>query len=1118
MFFANNSPVLGEYETKPYDEFSSFTRSEDGFGDELYINEKISQFKISGRDIKFSGVYEEITPLSTYFPEIDGAYKLPDQTMYTNELFYPIVLDTECGQRILGVKFKNCKDIKTLIKHYSTEINKDVYIYGSYTIHAPKYSVEFAPNSDFNESPLSTNMVTFNIFIPLGVLNQDIKTYSLGKQFIKEYGPMLIEMNGVYVKLGQDKVTYYSDQGKVKILNKNEYENEYNKLSCNYWLACKIDLTSNIYRDTEPSLTTTSDGINFFLSDEYRKLLTNVETASGGALSWWLQTGDDMWSGVWRKRNFDIITVDLRNDLTTNLNYFGYDESPMVSCDEQRNRAAQKVFYGNKIGGYTYLPDANLNSLTRCITANNPLTAIQVRLTDSNDSNPLTSNTTYYAKITVRMNYSGFDQDDIDILPENEKDNISVVGSKKKDKFKKAPVNKCIELYVPFAWYDENHLPEGRVIEYGTYARGSYGTSTSPVITFAPIGLLTELLNKMDAKNREVILSSDIDLSEWNKYLLDNMSIDFIAEPIPASVCKLYKNYGMFNSLNLNMGSFVEIEYNKSNLEWDVTEKSRYFFDGSNENFFELPSSINTIESWIDNIRNVTLNSYILDPSLYTITTDNLLVLNVENISEYLNGSSMIGKYMLNLYLDVSEYNLSNYTYEEYVQNFNTQNSIKFVPYEGTSLDPYRIVERTATENLIFSSTDKLFETIQVGGKIAMQVDVDKSKIKTLQGKVGSYSQDKKINSNLSSMPDIQKLFVIDEKSPVFDLEASVYFDGQLDTIGDYRGKKLEFVIKADNTYNKDSNQYVLSDYYFVGIGTYDFDCALGLAKYDTETKTLKKTILVGFGDYNTKNIKSNTWYKLRVIATKTYIRVIFNELNEPERLVINYNISSKNSDIAGTNAGNYEELVYLVKGLSNLDITYLNNIGQKTGSDFVNGNVDTSLITNKRPSGFMSGFAVYNNLTYVTDIKYRIQKPKIRKFANVEDNTELTTVLSLVEDKYGTFDNVKFVGKTLNNTLILHIDDALYYMNTSNDPVKFIKEDVLSVSIYNNMIIVTSRLNNATNIVIWTETFKNQFNVFLKDNNFNIDHIYRYLAYTQRNIQDIYINNGQINVVLNTL
>jgi hypothetical protein len=1108
LFIANNSPILDTYDTVPYDSFSSLTRISNTF----YFNEKIKQYSESGREPIVTGIYEEIIPFSNIFTEINGQIILNDKSTFRNRFFNPVIVDTECGKRTIGVRFRNCKDILTTIKRYATELSSEVHLYGSFTFHVPSYSVKYAPHSNFEISELYEDYVKFNVFSPLGILNEKIKVYTLGKSFIKEHGGMIIELNGIYVKLSSDHISNSSNTTQsLTIKNQNPYEDKYNELYCKYWLSATLDFNSPVYRDSEPDFSTSKDGVNFFLSNDVRKLLSSLESSSNelsGDYNWWIPSSD-----IYRKRDFDIITVDLSNDIITNLNYYGYDGNPIVDCSEQRDRASTKILYGNKVGGFEFSSEQSVQSNTQCVTAIEPLKALQIRLTDGNSN--ITPNTTYYAKLTVRMNYSGFDQRDIDVLQENEKMKLKILGTNKKEIFKKAPVVKCYTMYVPFSWYDTNHTPSNNIIEYANFIRGSYGHGDSPNITLAPFGLMTELLNNMDIVDKQNINISENDFTEWNKYILDNMSVDAIYEQIPSSVYKLYKNYGIFNKLDLNIGSYVQIDYNKADqIEWDVIENFKYFFDGSSENFFELPNQINTMISWVNNVRSIKLNNYEVSNNLYNITENNNLILNGDTFS-YFNSSEMYSKHMLNLYLDVFNTSQNNFTFEEYVQNFNTNNQISFIPYESTTVTPFRIVERTPSENLIFNSSDELYTVINVGGYQAMKVNINNTQIRTAYGKVGSSNNLNDINLNLSEMSDVNKLFMIDEDSPVFDMESLVYFDEQLDKIGDYRGKKFEFVIKGNTTYNTSSENYNLSEYYFVGIGTYEFDVGLGIAKYDSITDTLNKSFLVGFGDYNTKNLKSKTWYKLRVIATSDYIRVIFNEKDKPERLVINYNVSPQNNDLTGINEGNYEELVYMVKGLNNLDVTYLNNISKKTGSEFVSGNVNLALAASKRPSGYLSGISIFNEYTYVTNIVYRIQKPKLRSFSNVSDCVDITDFITYIKQNFGEFGIVKFVGKTLNNTIVIHVDDILYYSDKNKLPVKYIDSGVVKTSIYQNMVIVVKTLNNTSNLMVIPETFKNEYNIFIKDNNFNVDHIYRYLTYTNRQINNVYTDNDQISIVM---
>jgi hypothetical protein len=123
---------------------------------------------------------------------------------------------------------------------------------------------------------------------------------------------------------------------------------------------------------------------------------------------------------------------------------------------------------------------------------------------------------------------------------------------------------------------------------------------------------------------------------------------------------------------------------------------------------------------------------------------------------------------------------------------------------------------------------------------------------------------------------------------------------------------------------------------------------------------------------------------------------------------------------------------------------------------------------------------------------------------------------MTYIRQSFADFTEVKFVGKTLNGTLVVHVDDILYYSDSNKKPVKFIEKDVVEASIYQNLVIVTTKLNGAANVIIVPESFKDEYSVFLKDNNFNVDHIYRYLAYTNRTIDKVYVNDGQLSIVLN--
>lgn len=1067
-FLANNSKTICDYSTIPDDNFSKLIRS----GNKLQLSDNISSLINSNKKFGFVGVYEEIQPYSNFFDGLSEKIQLKSGEEFTNKLYTPIYINTACGRRIVGIKFVNCKLIKQLIKEYSTDINSEVPLYGSFTIHVPRYAIENAPNKDFEVSDIYSNYVKFNLVANLGILNDNIKTYSLSKTMMIERGSMLIDLNGLYIKVGQDRVMF--DGNQLTIKKNNIFESEYNELLCKYHIDSVIGSYVTVYRDSNIDIE--KEGTDFFFDVASRKLLTTVNDKT-----WWTP------KEAYIKRDFDIQVIDIKNDIASNINYFGYDQLE-DNCDDQIQKYSKKIFFGKTIG----------ETITDCISSNKPFNALSIKFRDNNKK---VSNTVYYAEVTVKVNYSGVDQKDIDILPLNDKNKI--VGVNGKDKFKKAPVVSCYKTIIPICTniIDKDH------ITYGEYINYAYLDKKENAITFVPYGLMTELLNKMDSIDRTYILQNNTTFEAWNKQFIENLSIDNIFEILPSNICKLYKNYGITNDISLNIGSYIEINHNVSNLEWDVLSTYRTYFNGEREAFFALPNELLDISVWYENVRDITLNNYIIPTENYKVY-DEKIVFN--NLSSYLIDTESYIKCYLNVFAN-NIIDTDNFQVDQVESDFNTKNDIDFIPYEGTKTNPFRLSTRVNTEEFLFGNDNTIFNIVDIKGYKALKANINNTKFDINLGKSGSDTIVGEIDTSLSNIKDISKLFVIDENSTIFDLESNVLFDNILDEQGNYKNKTYQYIVRGKSEYDPSSKLTYISEYYFVGIGVYNFDIALGVAKYDIESKTFKKSFLAGYGNYKTKRIKTNEWYKLRVITSNDYIRVVFNEENQSERLVINYNLIK---DIAEVNQGNNEELVYQVKELNNLGIHYLlDDITSYTDNQFIN-NINIELANTIRPNGYLCGFVISNEFTYVTNIKYKISKPINRKLFNVSDVTDLTSIISKIELTYEKVNDVTFVGKCLNGTIVIVADNTLYYYR-NNKIVKFIENDVANVIIYENYVIISTKLNNNYNIIITNESFNRDNTIFIKDNNFNVDQIYRYLSFTNRNIKGIFVNNGQITLFL---
>jgi len=1133
LFFANNSIPLNSYSTMPFDSFSGSNDITGGcvrnvnisghnFSNIINLNQKIQQYKLSGKPLDINCVYEEITPLSNYFPEINGEMTLSSQKPFKNIFFNPVIVKTEQYQRVLGVHFKNCKDIKTTINRFATEINKEVYIYGSYTIHIPKDAVKYAPQSDFTDSNLIRGYVKFNTFVPLGILNPDIRSYTLSKNFIKQdqIGGMAIELNGIFIKVSPNNFTVNNDNT-ITILKQNPYENYYDSLECRYFIGTDLELHGSLSPVSNVQISSQDNGeSSFLLSSDISNLLSNLQDKTKYTIDdykWWLPNT----TNVWRKRDFETLTVDTVNDFVSNINY---------NSDTACVSAIERVFYGNQIGGCLDNTTKNIKSL-------------QVKLTDGGIHNDIrvTANNTYYAEIRVQVNYSGISTDGINLLSKSDRLALAILNYKGKNHFNLAPVKTCVTLYVPFTWYDSvttneknirllsdgSESPNYAVLEMANFIKGSCSNKT-PTFTFAPYGLMTYLLDTIE-NTSSIDLLKDVDhfdMSEWNEYFINNMVIENIYEQVPQNVYnivqtnedsivvdqsitknhRLFHKFGLLNNVNINPGAYINVTYNKSDFNWKVLDNSLFFFEGSAQQFFDVPPAIYNMTDWITSIENITLNNVVVPNTLYTVYPNHITFNNTDLVT-LLTGSKFNIQYYYNIYFNPAS-NKENYEFVTYKNNFNTEQDINFIPYEAAENDLFKLVNRIPTKNLIYSSNDPLYDIVSVDGKACLK-SLPKTTISTVFGKAGTQinTNINAIKFNTSPFADVQKLYVIDEQLSIFDLSTDVYFDSYLDNIPGYKGKKCEFILKGETNYNPNTGKQNITSYYFVGIGTYDFDISLGLANFDPKTNTFKKTFLASFGDYNTKNIKSNTWYKLRVIITTDFIRVIFNEKTENERLVLNYAIANNRPQQAPL-TGEMEQDIYNVAGLSNLGITYLNEVGNKTGDKFVAANVDTDLALNIRPSGFINGINLYNEYTYITNVQYNIEKPVDRIFGDCTDTVDNSNIFVEISKAYGKINKVNFVDKTLNGTLIIVADNVLYYKKTNI--VKY-KENVVGVNVFNDLVCIQINNNGIFDTIIVPETFNKISSLYIKDNNFNVDNIYQYLKFTNRTIGSIFTSNNKI-------
>lgn len=1073
LFSYEKNTILDTYYTEPFDSFSDLTKIND---QTFSINEKCKQIKSSGKLFGTIGIFEEVYPNSNKFDSIGDIIENDDGSSFINKLFLPIVFEAGEARRVVGVRFKNCNEITKIINKLSNEIHSDVQLWGSFTFTIHNSAVKFRPSSKvaLETDPENPNHYLCTIFVPLGVLDDTRKNYSLSTEFlhnIENSGVTQIKLNGVFVRLFNEHLSYDGDN--IKLLFSNEFESKEKGLYVRRYLSAKIDLKAKIERiqtlNSEDLPTTYAvDSVSRKFFKELEKDITSF--------NWWKPTE------IWRKRNFSIESVSLDGDVLSGLT-FG-------------DTTINKIFYGNE---FSEKPKG-----------------LRLRFNDGQ----ITPNAVYYAKVKFKIDYSGFSanqvaadsQSSYKALSEDDARRLKVPGGAKEKYFdwKTAPAGSCYELYIPISWYDKNTTGDNNIIEWANYISNSSDGS----LTFTPIGMMSWFINNSADAGRQIpdelkdLISTtkDWDLTDWNDYFLNNMYIEFIAEKVPESVYKIFDKLAFLNIYSINVGSYLNIKYDQASLPWKVFNNTRLYSRSINKFIYDIPKEVKPLEKWIGNVDKITFNNLVVPLNYYDVNKT-AIVMKDSDFLRSATGANLKAVYISDLFFDSN-------TTEVVKDDFNITRQITWIPYEADDSEKYVIVTPQASESMVFSSNDSLYEIVEVNKEKAFKPIMTKTGIELSYGKnKAGVVKDNLVKFDKDSQLNISKVFLLNEKNIVFDISADVYFDPEMDNLKSYKGKKFEFILNSDILNDPNTKNNILDNYYFVGIGTYDFDISLGQAKFDPTNDIINKSFLAGFGEYKTQGIKTGVWYTLRCVVTKTTVKVFFNVRDDNEKLVISYDIDNLNEQSDKKITGKFEEAVYLAAGLTNMGITYPQNLESKTTKGFLAENFNEEMINAFKPNGILTGIRVFNEFTFITNIQYKYQVQGKRRFGNPSDTLDLSSILFQIEKLGGDSNNISFIGKTLSGTIVIQSGDKLFY-KLNNQNVNFYDDGIRKVYINKDKVVILYTPSKNNYVIVMDGKFQTTRNLFIEDQAFNKDQLYRYLEATNRGIEDIFINNDKINIV----
>ena len=105
----------------------------------------------------------------------------------------------------------------------------------------------------------------------------------------------------------------------------------------------------------------------------------------------------------------------------------------------------------------------------------------------------------------------------------------------------------------------------------------------------------------------------------------------------------------------------------------------------------------------------------------------------------------------------------------------------------------------------------------------------------------------------------------------------------------------------------------------------------------------------------------------------------------------------------------------------------------------------------------------------------------------------------------------MNFFSKTLNKTYIILIGTTLFYKLQGRETT-FYSDDVDSVAIYKDKVLIKFICNKIT-FVVEDDDFKFSRNLFIKDASFNTDHIYKYMGFTQRKVNNFWVADNNLHV-----
>jgi len=978
---------------------SSITRDEDE-NTKLLLETTLNTLIKATNTGTFNGVFEEVLPYSA-----NETITVPTLGIVENPVFTIINRNSEK----IGVQINNTQAFTKLQCRYC----EHAIIYGLYELTLPETSIEID----------GSYVNTIEYFIPIGKLDSSNMTFMPPAAILSSN--IGINLIGVYAHLDSSHFTSADTTNNICFIidSLNTFEIQYkSKVKCTYHIDYDIPLIAKItkynnavikqnipeecnsgnylYRDSSNTECTNFVSNAYFLPDELQNIVKYFEVLYPVMENNVIDDEFENQFNWWMPTNIWLRrkTTPLYPNNSNNILFTGYSD-------------IGESFYGQTID------------------------SAGIKLSLDDDFNADLG--TYIVDGEWCVSSSSWDSTYFDVNGITGTFNIIEIGDTMS-----APIS--LELVT-----EQNK----EYLMFGNY----YNIETIGKRTFSPVGSFNWFHTHSDGISGSEMVGWDV--TDWNQQFINCFKVKNVYYKITDPVFEMNKYWAFYDTSIPPIGSQINIIYSNRNcyeidgdntpdaIEQTITLGSSDGYQG----FFSIPVILENYINWIKQINSVNVNYYTIDKDQYNVDNGNILLYTDKYSFNKFIGSDI----SMSLYIDPS---LSESTTTSLYDDFYNNREINWMTCVDNS-KYYVVGTRSVDTELKYTGSSFPYNITQYKNSNVYQAldKFDNTTIKEFAGSNDTSIDSKTVGfTNNVGFRNIMELITTESNN--YSISCDFIFDKTITTYP--YSRNFELILNANSKFIPVANEWGITDFYYVGTGTNGFDVGLGMRSYDINGNIVNDTFLVSFGDYNMRNVVSDKWYSIKADVSTENIKIYFNEKGDGEKLIINYNINKKYEKLTERYLkGEYETLQSILIGLEELTITYPDKLSSKVSQDFTFDKFSEEFASTLPINGQYCGFRVFNDKTYISNVKYSSNVSKKYTYGSAFDVVAFNDLLYKIQSGFTLETDVEIrnVDSTLNGMLLILIDDDLFYQFDTSYPEKY-PNKVDSFKVVNDKIIIVEK------------------------------------------------------------